>query len=47
MLTTIERRSVGFRSEHLLYPARPVQQRENVYHHSDSFKERQNGYQIN
>jgi hypothetical protein len=44
MLTMVERRKVSFRSERLLYPARPVQLRKNVYH-SDYVKERQNGYQ--
>jgi hypothetical protein len=44
MLTLVERRSVGFGRERLLYSARPVQQRNEVYH-SDSLKERQYGYQ--
>jgi hypothetical protein len=46
MLTLVERRSVGFGRERLLYlySARPVQKRNKVYH-SDSLKERQNGYQ--
>ncbi len=50
MPTLVERRSVGFRSERLLYlcSARPVQQRDKVYHSdslSDSLKERHYGYQ--
>jgi hypothetical protein len=43
MLTIVERRCVGFWGKRLLYPARPVQQPNNVYH-SDYLKERQNGY---
>jgi hypothetical protein len=46
MLTLVERGGVGFLGERrlYLYPARSAQQRNKVYH-SDSLKERQNGYQ--